>query len=284
MSFSATLPVSVTRRAPAKVNLALHVVGRRPDGYHEIESVVAFTAFGDEITARSAERDGLIVRGPWATGIEGENLIDRARQAARAHISGSHPVELVLDKRIPVAAGLGGGSADAAATLHALAELWRFPADEQALCEIGMPLGADVPMCVVSRPLLASGIGERMVPLDEAGLSGLAIVLVNPGRPVATPDVFAALERPSNSGLPERDDGPFVWLAGCRNDLTAVATRVCPEIADALHLLAEADIARMSGSGATCFGLFRDGDAADRTAHDIAARHPGWFVERTHLL
>ena len=292
----------LTEPAPAKVNLALHVVGRLGDGRHALESPVAFTAFGDEVRVETAERDTLAIDGPFAEALEegalegGPNLVAAARDALRAGAPASTPVAIRLTKRIPVAAGLGGGSADAAATLRALRRLWRLALSDEDLAAIGARLGADVPMCVLSRALVASGAGERMVPIeggiDAMGLGGRGVVLANPGVPVATADVFGALERRDNASLPPPGRDPLAWLAGCRNDLEAPARRIAPEIGAVLAAMEGAAasatdgpvLARMSGSGATCFALTRTPDAAEALARRLAADHPAWFVAATRFI
>lgn len=277
---------AVTEPAPAKVNLSLHVVGRRADGYHAIESAVAFTAFGDTVTVGPAERDEVCVDGPFADRLDGPNLVAAARDALRARVPASVPARIALTKRIPVAAGLGGGSADAAATLRALARLWRFgPAEavEAELCAVGATLGADVPMCVLSRPLVARGIGERLTPMEGAGLDGLGVVIVNPLLPLATPAVFAELSDPDGAALPPLEGDLLAWLAASRNDLEGPAIAALPVIRDVLGLLDDAALARMTGSGATCYGLYRSMDAAEAAAARIGATRPDWFVTSTRF-
>ena len=281
---------AIVERAWAKVNLALHVTGRRDDGFHELESLVAFTEFGDTVTASMADDDDVVVTGPTATmlsGPGGENIVADARDALRALTRSSTPVSIEIEKRIPVAAGLGGGSADAAGTLRALARLWRLAMDDAALCEAGLPLGADVPMCVLSRTLVARGIGERLVPVRDAGLERFHVLLVNPtmgGGTVPTAKVFAALAEPENPPLPERDGDTLGWLQGCRNDLTAPALTVEPAIEDVLGALDDAMLARMSGSGATCFGLYDTAQGAATAEERIRASRPDWFVVRTRFI
>ena len=269
--------------APAKLNLALHVTGRREDGYHTIESVVAFTRFGDTISVSPAEQDSVAVTGTYAARLDGTNLVERARDVLRGHAAASVPVAIHLEKRIPVAAGLGGGSADAAATLRALCRVWRMEVPEDALCEIAMPLGADVPMCVLSRPLLARGIGERMAPLDLGKIADRAVLLVNPGTSVSTPEVFARVENPDGSALPAHVGSALEWLRATRNDLRGAATALSPEIEDVLERLGDAEFATMSGSGATCIGLYADDRSAAAAASRIRASNADWFVEATRF-
>ncbi|MEP9370869.1 4-(cytidine 5'-diphospho)-2-C-methyl-D-erythritol kinase [Mesorhizobium sp. KR1-2] len=272
--------------APAKINLALHVTGRRADGYHLLESLAVFTEFGDCLIVSPATEDAFSVTGPFAAQVplDAGNLAIRARDALRAFSPASAaPVAISLEKNLPVASGIGGGSSDAAAALRALAHHWGIEAD---LAALGLKLGADVPMCLAARPLLARGIGEVLEPV--ADLPPLPLVLVNPGVGVSTPDVFRALasrENPPLPPLPGRLDPASVleWLRATRNDLENPAKTLAPAIGDALDALGGtgAPFARMSGSGATCFGLFEtDADAA-RAAEAIRASYPGWFVAAT---
>ncbi len=276
--------------APAKINLALHVTGRRGDGYHLIESLAVFTRFGDRLQVSAAEEDGLAVSGRYAAGVpvDGRNLIAMARDALRkaAGRRNAFPVAVALEKNLPVASGIGGGSSDAAAALRLLARIWGLDIDAAELAEIALSLGADVPMCLAAQPLMARGIGENVEPLPA--VPSLGLVLVNPGVPVSTPQVFSALRRRDNEplpALPARIDFHSLrnWLEATRNDLEAPAREIQPAVADALRALKRADagFARMSGSGATCFGLYETGNVAKRAAAAIRARHPDWFVAAT---
>ncbi len=281
---------AVVEAAPAKINLALHVVGRRGDGFHLLESLSVFTAFGDSVSVRPAAHDSFAVAGPYAGEVPAgaENLVLRARDALRA-VSGEAAdggVAIALTKNIPVMSGVGGGSSDAAAALRALARLWGVEPDAAGLAAIGLSLGADVPMCLAARPLLARGIGEALEPLDPFPV--LPMVLVNPRIRVATPHVFAALEARDNPPLPPLPASLDLaklhdWLDHTRNDLMPAAMALEPSIADVLDALwnKRALFARMSGSGATCFGLFADTEAAARGAIAIARARPGWFVTAT---
>lgn len=280
---------AVVRPAPAKINLALHVTGRRADGFHMLETLVVFTDFGDRITVCAAGRDDFSVDGPFAAAVPADdgNLVIRAREALRGAYAGRcGPVRIQLEKTLPAASGVGGGSSDAAATLKALAALWELPAGPRELAEIAAPLGADLPMCIHARPLMARGIGEIVEPVDA--MPALPMVLVNPGAAVATPDVFRRLGKRDNPPLPPLPDRLgarelTAWLRACRNDLEAPALDIAPAIADALASLGEAGarLARMSGSGATCFGLFGSDAEAGRAAAAIGKGRPGWFVVAT---
>ena len=281
----------LTVEAPAKINLALHVTGRRADGYHLIESLVVFADLADLVTAELADRDEFILQGPEAASLAAEanstNLVVRARdalrKAAQAADLDAGPVRIRLDKRLPVASGIGGGSADAAAALKALCRLWRFRPDPETLAELALGLGADVPMCLNGRPLIARGIGEALVPVN-LGLA-LDLVIVNPRVGVSTPSVFSALDRRDNAPLPAPagldDRGAFLhWLATTRNDLEPPARRLVPEITDCLSALTDAGAAfvRMSGSGASCFGIFDGADAACSAATLLRRQKPDWFT------
>jgi 4-diphosphocytidyl-2-C-methyl-D-erythritol kinase len=247
--------------AYAKINLALHVRAREPDGYHRIETVFAFCEHGDVLSAGEAGALSLEVTGPFAEALAGErdNLV---LQAAR---SLDRKVAFTLEKNLPVAAGLGGGSADAAAALRILG----------GGLEVATVLGADVPACLLSRTARGAGRGDEIEPVDIPGLSGTPVLLVNPGVKLSTAAVFKAWD-----GV---DRGPLGrWEEG-RNDLQAAAVGLVPEIADALDALSGARIARMSGSGATCFGLYEGEAERDADAARIAAARPGWWVSQTRL-
>jgi 4-diphosphocytidyl-2-C-methyl-D-erythritol kinase len=279
--------------APAKINLALHVTGRRADGYHLIESLAVFTRFGDRISIEPTERDEFSVSGPYAPAVPTDetNLILKARDALRAASPAGRtpPVSIRLEKNLPIASGIGGGSSDAAATLRGLAKFWDLDADDMALTGIGAALGADLPMCIAGRPLVARGTGDELSPV--AGFPALGLVLVNPGAGVSTPAVFSALQRRENGSLPplpSRVDFHTLrnWLEATRNDLEDAASSIEPSIgaAKAALMKADAGFARMSGSGATCFGLFETGNVAKRAAAAIRSRHPSWFVAATRSM
>jgi 4-diphosphocytidyl-2-C-methyl-D-erythritol kinase len=275
--------------APAKVNLALHVTGRRADGYHEIETLALFAAVADRVSAKEAASTSLSISGPFARDLsaESDNLVLRATESLRK--AAGKPVAdiaLHLEKNLPVASGIGGGSADAAAALIALKALWNLPADHD-LSPVAGRLGADVPMCLASVPLVARGAGERIEKVVMA--RSLPCVLVNPGIAVSTRDVFSALARRDNPPMePMPAGGPDIaWLTRQRNDLEAPAMALCPQIGTAIAMLEARTgllLARMSGSGATCFGLFATGTEADEAAREIRAREPGWWCVATQLL
>jgi len=276
--------------AAAKVNLALHVTGRRDDGYHLLETLVVFCEAGDVLTVEPAARDAFSLDGPFAAALDSGagNLVlgarDALRSASAAKGIAAPPVAIRLDKQLPVAAGIGGGSADAAATLRALCRVWGVP--EAALPALAARLGADVPMCLSRAPQLATGIGEELRPLID--FPPLDIVLLNPGVPVSTAAVFAALECRENSPLPRLPDridfkGLVSFLRMTRNDLERPALAAAPPIGTALDALrgAGAAFARMSGSGATCFGLFESGEAARGAAARLRTSFPGCYVVAT---
>lgn len=281
------MPV-VAEAAPAKVNLALHVTGRREDGYHLLDSLVVFTEAGDRVTAEPAAEDAFTLSGPFASALatDGDNLVTRARDMLRAR-HGFPPVALRLDKHLPVASGIGGGSADAAAALRALSRLFNLP--DAAAADVAVHLGADVPMCLASQTLLARGVGDRLTRVS--GLPRLPMVLVNPGIHVATPDVFRALKNRENPALPALPEAPDLealcrWLAARRNDLQMPATGLAPVIADALYMLSATGpfVARMSGSGATCYGIYPTMKSAQVAATLIHAQEPGWWVAATQTI
>lgn len=273
--------------APAKVNLALHVTGLREDGYHLIETLAVFARFGDRVAVASADADSFSVTGPFAADVPAGagNLVLKARDALRHAVGkGAFPVAIALQKNLPAASGIGGGSADAAAALRALSRLWMV--DPYVVRRIAPALGADVPMCLAGHPLVARGVGERIERVD--GLPALPMLLVNPRIPVATADVFRRLKRKDGALLPDLpihlDFKSVVdWLGRTGNDLQAPATAQAPVISDVLAAIERtgAAFARMSGSGATCYGLFRTAEAASAAEEEIRAGHPGWFVTST---
>jgi 4-diphosphocytidyl-2-C-methyl-D-erythritol kinase len=275
--------------APAKVNLALHITGRGADGYHLLDSLVTFTQAGDVVTVEAAASDSFAVSGPFSRDVpsDGANLVLSARDFLRMRDrDAAFPVAIHLQKNLPVASGIGGGSSDAAAALRALATLWGI--QDQAWQRDVVTLGADLPMCLAAKPLRARGIGEEV---ETVTLPCLDMVLVNPGVGVSTPKVFAALDSRDNPPLPEVPgnldaQGLAGWLQGTRNDLEAPALKLAPQIKAALLALQEAGalLARMSGSGATCFGLFSSTDEASAAAASILRKHPGWFVVGTRTL
>ena len=288
--------MSVVEAAPAKLNLTLQVVGRRGDGYHLLDSLVAFTEYGDTITAMAADDLSLRLDGPFGAILVGdpaENLVLRAARLLAEHAGVPPRAAITLTKRLPVASGIGGGSSDAAATLRALVKLWGITITASDLGAIALRLGADVPVCLARCTARLGGIGERITPAPA--LPPVAMVLVNPGVGLATPKVFAARQGdfsqgPGSGGIfatsPPDLPALVAGLGDFGNDLTAPAISLLPVIADCLAGL-EAQpgcrLARMSGSGATCFGVFDNASTAAAAATAITARQPGWWAVATHL-
>lgn len=279
----------VERLAPAKINLALHVTGRRADGYHLLDSIAVFADIGDRISIEPADELRIILSGPFAAHAPGDRT-DLSWRAAMAFFAkaGLQPGATIrVEKNIPAGAGLGGGSADAAAVLAGLNEHFRAGASQDELKAIGLKIGADVPMCLEGRALRARGIGEEILPVE--GWPALPMVLAWPGRPVSTAEVFSALQRRDNPPLsePPRVTTPAElasWLAGCRNDLEAPALAVAPGIGEALNALSATDgclLARMSGSGSACFALCATRGEADAAAGELKAKAPAWWIAAT---
>jgi len=268
--------VSLSRFAPAKVNLYLHVTGKRADGYHLLDSLAVFPDVGDAVSATAAEALTLVVDGPCGEGLSGEtdNLVLRAARK----LAPGRGAALRLSKYLPVASGIGGGSADAAAALLVLSELWGVAAD---LPVLALQLGADVPVCLASRPARMQGIGESLTPAPA--LPDFGMVLVNPGVAVPTPAVFKARQGEFSAPpvLPEAwadVDAMVADLAACTNDLQAAAIGIAPVIGEVLSVLAAlpgAKLARMSGSGATCFAIF---PTAMQAAEAVAQVPEEWWA------
>lgn len=281
--------------ARAKVNLTLRVLGRRADGYHDLESVVAFADCADRLTLKAGSDLILTATGPRAQecGETADNLVIKAARLLGERVLGLKVGEFTLDKQLPVAAGIGGGSADAAAALRLLARANTIEMDDVRVIEAARLTGADVPVCLSSRACVMTGVGETLQPLK---LPGMPCLLVNPRVPVATRDVFAALGLRSGEmrvgaadvieapAWPEPGASFDDWLdplAAGTNDLEVPAMRVQPvisEVLSALRTAAGVRLARMSGSGATCFAIFDDDAAAQRAAQSIGLDHPLWWV------
>ncbi|EPY01517.1 4-(cytidine 5'-diphospho)-2-C-methyl-D-erythritol kinase [Magnetospirillum fulvum] len=281
----------VTVEAPAKVNLTLLVTGKRPDGYHLLDSLVAFAGIGDTITARPADGLTLIVDGPTAASLpEGENIVIKAARLLAEAAGVPLAAEIHLTKRLPVAAGIGGGSADAAATLNALSRLWQIDLPPEQMRALALSIGADVPVCLVGRPTRMEGVGEVLTPAPALPPSWL--VLVNPLVPLSTPSVFkartASFSTPDPlTHAPADAQALAEALTVRRNDLTAPAIALLPLVGEMLAAIAaqpDCLLARMSGSGATCFGLFADEAAARTAAAALSAHQPGWWVAPAPLL
>ena len=285
----------VVEAAPAKLNLALHVTGRRADGYHSLEMLVAFADVCDELEAVPATKDSLSISGPFAAALgssEG-NLVLRALAAFRSRWPGALPdgLALWLKKNLPVAAGLGGGSADAAAALRLFATIGQGKFAFPNLLQIAARLGADVPMCLYSRPAEVRGLGEIVLPLKH--FPACHAVLVDPLLPVVSADVFRRLEQRDNPGLPglvdplSRPAQLGLWLSETRNDLEPAALALVPVIGELKARIAKVDgciLSRMSGSGATVFGLFGSSAQAHQAAHDLRTQWPDYWVAAAPLI
>lgn len=286
--------VAIARLAPAKVNLFLHVGAVEADGYHPLASLVAFADVGDRLTVEPADGLSLAVTGPFAAALagEGDNLVLRAVRALGAAAGVGDPgLRITLDKQLPVAAGLGGGSSDAGAVLKLVRDALGLPFDDAALAEIAAGLGADGPMCLHARAAWAEGRGDVLT--FETGLPPLPALLVNPGVPSSTGAVYRAFDAGS-PGEARRPGPPAVWdalsvidwLAIQRNDLEAPAVTLAPAIGEALAATAAlpgARLTRMSGSGATVFALFDTAAAAEAAGRALAAENPGWWIRPTPL-
>ena len=274
----AVAPLCVTMKAPAKVNLCLRITGKRDDGYHLLDSIVVFTEFGDQVTISEAEKDNLAVTGPFAdqlTGSPDDNICIKALTAYRA--AGGHigPVRIDIEKNIPVGAGLGGGSSDAAAILKGLNRLNEQPFDDSQLHKLGLSLGADVPACLVGSSLRMQGIGELITPIKD--VKPCHMLLANPGKPLATIDVFRALGADNladktalSSEIMQAED---IVKAG--NSLEPAAIGLMPEIGDLMGMLRASEhvqAVRMSGSGATCFAIFPTADSCAAAAISLTAQ------------
>jgi 4-diphosphocytidyl-2-C-methyl-D-erythritol kinase len=272
--------------ARAKVNLALHVIGRRADGYHDLDSIVAFADIGDRLTFTPASAFALSVNGPFAAGLSAneDNLALKAAHALATAFPGKMaPAHITLEKNLPLASGLGGGSADAAAVLRGLPRLSGFNPPKDGLRQLARALGADVPVCLDQTAARMRGVGDELECLD--GFAPLHAVLINPGVPSRTPDVFAALRVAVGAPAFRPIATPFN-LFSCRNDLEAPAKQLTPSIGTVLSMLRGRHglaYARMTGSGATCFGIYETAAAAAVAAKAIKASHPTWWCVATML-
>lgn len=251
-----------TETAYAKINLALHVRRRREDGYHDIETLFAFAQHGDQLQASLSDRLELLIDGPFGSGLsaDDDNLVMQAANRLRAHFSITNGASIRLTKNLPIASGIGGGSADAAAAARLLNRLWNIQASEPEIADILAPLGADIPACIFSRTSFGSGTGTAIELRDDSNVPARHLLLVNPLQSVSTAAIFKAWDG--------KDQGPVargdIWQATLsgRNDLEPIAAAICPAITDILNALPHANPAmvRMSGSGATCFALFTEAE------------------------
>jgi len=277
--------------APAKINLNLLVTGKRDDGYHTLDSLVVFADVHDRIVVETGDTLSLELSGPFSDGLTGndDNLVLRAARALQNAAACRQGAAIHLTKSLPLSSGIGGGSADAAATLNALSQLWRIRINKETIDDIALALGADVPVCMAAKAQIMGGIGEQLknAPIFPA----LAALLVNPGIAVSTPSVFKALagrfSKPFNWGQNPLDrEQLFALLRQTGNDLMAPAITQHPEIAtvlDHLNRLPGCQLARMSGSGATCFALFNNATEANAAATELKARQSGWWITPTRL-
>lgn len=278
----------ITERAPAKLNLFLHVLGRRPDGYHELDSLVTFTALADTVKITPSHDIAFTVVGEFAADAgKGEgNLVHKAAMLLQEKSGTDKGAALHLTKNIPVGAGLGGGSADAAATLRGLNRFWQLHYPLEQLKAWGESLGADVAMCIDSAPAVARGIGDHLTPVTH---SPFHVLLVYPRTPLLTKDIYGALNAPMlEKPVPPVEFIPqeyklFIrYLEETRNDLTDAAIRVNPDVRKVLNAFREfgldADLVRMTGSGACCFGLYASEDAAEKAAQILRSHRPEWWV------
>ena len=277
--------------APAKLNLFLHITGRRADGYHLLESLVAFTAFGDTVELEPADSLSLDITGPFAGAWVNDenNLVIRAAKLLQAHAKTAQGAHIALQKNIPVGAGLGGGSADAAAALRGLKQMWRVEIDDASLRKLALQLGSDVPVCLAPQASWVAGIGEKIMSINLH--AKLWAVLANPGVPLATADVYrnfsgtfsASCDKPQNIN----STAALVdFLQSKRNDLEHPAKALLPVIGEVLAALRTTTgclLARMSGSGATCFGLYNEEKEAKKAAEILRGDHPGWWCVAAQL-
>lgn len=281
------MPIAVA--APAKINLFLHVTGQRADGYHLLESLAAFADIGDRLEIAPAEALTLEVTGPFAAGLSGDdNLVLRAARLLQKSAGITAGVKITLHKHLPVASGIGGGSADAAATLRGLRQLWKLAISDVELAKLALTLGSDVPVCLAARASWMRGVGEILSPVS---LSYLNAVLVNPGVAVSTVEVFRKFSGTFAPpvAMPEGFASARAlvdFLAGTKNMLEPAAILLAPVIQDALAALrdtVDCRLARMSGSGATCFGLYEDATAAEAAAARIQGAEPKWWCRAARL-
>jgi 4-diphosphocytidyl-2-C-methyl-D-erythritol kinase len=289
----------ITEFAAAKINLALHVTGKRQDGYHLLDSAVMFASdAGDTLEVSLADQASLTVSGPFSEGLETDcgNLVLAALSVLQQHFPGHvQPCAFTLHKRLPVASGIGGGSADAAAALRAIVRLNDLTIEASELARLALHLGADVPVCLASAACRMRGVGEVIDNWQHA--PSLHAVLANPLIGVSTAGIFRHLGLfPGNIegagishdfGVAETTDSSLDWLSGCRNDLQPAACLLQPEISDVLQSIGQLPgcrLSRMSGSGATCFGLFEDAASAAVAADSLSRQREGWWVAATALV
>jgi 4-diphosphocytidyl-2-C-methyl-D-erythritol kinase len=281
----------VSIHAPAKINLYLNVIGRRSDGYHELDSLVGFTAYGDLIQAKLHEKLYFQINGPFGSSLQvnDDNLIVRAARALVKETSYAGGAHITLKKNLPVASGIGGGSADAAATLKALNLLWKTGLVDEELAALGLKLGADIPVCILGKAARMSGIGESVSKVEN--FPSLGVLLINSGIPISTFKVFHMHRGNFSSKTKLQSIGDtkvlYEFLAHQKNDLQDLAIQIAPGINEVLDILsAEPDcrLVRLSGSGATCFGLFDNETLAKASGRSISRNYPNWWVQPTHFI
>lgn len=270
------MPQAVAEFAPAKINLALRILGRRADGFHELDSIVAFADVGDRLTLERAERFEIAASGSFARDLPPptDNIVYRAWKAVAADVRGLPPVRVHIEKNLPVSSGIGGGSANAAAMLRGLIKIFDLDMAAPGLERIALALGADVPVCLRSESCHMRGIGDRITPIG--GLGPFHAVLVNPGAAVSTAAVFAKLGLMKGESFGRPSAAGEDW----QNDLTSPAIAVQPAIAE---VIAAMPGARMSGSGATCFAIFESRGEAVEFAADLKKRHAAWWIRDTTI-
>lgn len=269
----------------AKVNLALHVRCKREDGYHEVDTILAFAEHGDQLTVEPGEALSLDISGEFASNLDAgdDNLVMRAARVLQEHFGVSAGAKLHLIKNLPVASGIGGGSADAAAAARLLAQLWEIDAGNAVLADLLAPLGADIPACVASKTVRGQGTGTELHAIDDESIAGKPLLLINPRQPVATGPIFARWDGVDRGAL--ADDNVEAAMMNGRNDLQTPAIALCPAIEEVLALLATTRpaLARMSGSGASCFALFDSMQARDFAQVLVAAARPDWWTMASQL-
>ncbi|MFC4292154.1 4-(cytidine 5'-diphospho)-2-C-methyl-D-erythritol kinase [Sphingorhabdus arenilitoris] len=262
-----------------KINLALHIRGRRDDGYHDLDTIFAFLDQGDSLAAELSDELSLEIDGEFAAGLDNgrHNLVIRAAEMVREKYSVTAGAKLMLHKNLPIASGVGGGSADAAAAARLVNRLWNINAAPQEMEALLAPLGADIPACVRSVTVRGAGTGTQLLPISGPKVAAKSVLLVNPRKPVPTGPIFAAWEG-QDGGAVKGGSADEMMLSG-RNDLQAAAIKYCPEIADILNELQKFDpvVARMSGSGATCFAVFPDGVTRDLAMRALVRTHSHWW-------
>lgn len=271
-------------QANAKINLALHITNKMENGFHQLETIVTFAEFADEINIQKNNEIKMKIIGEQAKNLDGKNIIIKTAEMMKKYTDSNQGAEIILDKKLPVASGMGGGSSNAAATIMALKELWGSNIGQAKIMEIAKKLGADVPMCIIGKPLMAKGIGEKITLIEN--MPEFAIVAVNPQKKLESKKVFENLKKINNPPLekiPKTENmGEWIeWLKNCRNDMTDAASKLMPEIKKCLKIIesTEPKITRMTGAGATCFGLYTSIEDAQNAQEKIKMKHPNWWVK-----